>query len=130
MSRKYIRTNCNHFPVTTTSNAFSWEILLPKKAIYQNEMKKVTGCAISCDHTFRVSKNIGMARPGNNDKFVELFKNLFIILNEEGKVVDWQLTKTTGFKGVTGVFLQNKTHLQRANKKFELICVNDCCKVR
>jgi len=69
-----------------------------KKAIYQNEMKKVTGCAISCDHTFRVSKNIGMVRPGNNNKLVEQFKNLFIILNEDRKVVDWQLTKTTAFK--------------------------------
>jgi len=61
-------------------------------------MKKVTGCAISCDHTFRVSKNIGMVRPGNNNKLVEQFKNLFIILNEDRKVVDWQLTKTTAFK--------------------------------
>lgn len=101
-----------------------------KKAIYQNEMKKVTGCAISCDHTFRVSKNIGMVRPGNNDKFVEQFKNLFIILNEDGKVVDWQLTKTTAFKELRGVFLRYKTRLQRANKKLELICVDDCCKVR
>lgn len=101
-----------------------------KKAIYQNEMKKVTGCAISCDHTFRVSKNIGMVRPGNNDKFVEQFKNLFIILNEDGKVVDWQLTKTTAFKELRGVFLWYKTRLQRANKKLELICIDDCCKVR
>lgn len=101
-----------------------------KKAIYQNEMKKVTGCAISCDHTFKVSKNIGMVRPGNDDKFVEQFKNLFIILNEDGKVVDWQLTKTTSFEELRDVFLRYKSRLQRANKKLELICVDDCCKVR
>lgn len=48
-------------------------------------MKKVTGLFISCDHTFKVSKNIGMVRPGNKDKFVTQFNNLYIILSEEEK---------------------------------------------
>lgn len=59
-----------------------------KKEACQNEMKKVVGSAISCDHTFRVSNNIGMVRPGNDDKFVAQFNNLFIMLNEDGIVAD------------------------------------------
>ena len=58
-----------------------------KKKVYQNEMKKVIGSAISCDHTFRVSNNIGMVRPGNDNKFVTQFNNLFIMLNEKGKLL-------------------------------------------
>ena len=61
-----------------------------------------------------------MVRPGNTDKFVEQSKNLFIILNEEGKVGVWHLTKTTTFDWLRGVFLRYKTCLQRANKKLEL----------
>ena len=101
-----------------------------KKEVYQNEMKKVIGSAISCDHTFRVSNNIGMVRPGNDNKFVTQFNNLFIVLNEEGKVVDWRLTKTTAFEEIRDVLQQYKLRLEKANKKLELICVDDCCKVR
>ena len=101
-----------------------------KKEVYQNEMKKVIGSAISCDHTFRVSNNIGMVRPGNDDKFVTQFNNLFIVLNEEGKVADWRLTKTTAFEEIRDVLQQYKLRLEKANKKLELICVDDCCKVR
>ena len=34
-----------------------------KQYVYQSEMNKVTGLAISCDHTFKVIKNIGVVRP-------------------------------------------------------------------
>ena len=101
-----------------------------KKEVYQNEMKKVIGSAISCDHTFRVSNNIGMVRPGNDNKFVTQFNNLFIVLNEEGKVADWRLTKTIAFKEIRDVLQQYKLRLGKASKKLELICVDDCCKVR
>ena len=72
-------------------------------------------------------KNIGKFRPGKGNKFVEQLKNLFIILNKEGKVVGWQLTKTTAFIELRDVFLWYKTHVQRANKKLKPICVDDCC---
>ena len=101
-----------------------------KRETYQNEMKKVTGSFISCDHTFKVSKNIGMVRPGSKDKFVTQFNNLYIVLNEEGKIVDWRLTKTTSFEEIREVLQHYKSRLEQANKKLELICVDDCCKVR
>ena len=101
-----------------------------KRDTYQNEMKKVTGSFISCDHTFKVSKNIGMVRPGNEDKFVTQFNNLYVVLNEEGKIIDWRLTKTTSFEEIREVLQKYKSRLDQANKKLELICVDDCCKVR
>ena len=45
-------------------------------------MNKVTGLAISCDHTFKVSKNVGVLRPAQYEKFITQFKNLYIIMNE------------------------------------------------
>ena len=101
-----------------------------KKEVCQNEMKKVVGSAISCVHTFRVSNNIGMVRPGNDNKFVTQFNNLLIVLNEEGKVADWRLTKTTAFEEIRDVLQQYKLRLGKASKKLELICVDDCCKVQ
>ena len=41
-----------------------------KQYVYQSEMKKVTGLAISCDHTFKVSKNVGVLRPVQYKKFM------------------------------------------------------------
>ena len=71
-----------------------------------------------------------MVRPGKEDKFVPQFNNLYIVLNEEGKIVDWRLTKTTSFEEITEVLQQCQSCLMQANKKLELICVDDCCKVQ
>ena len=66
----------------------------------------------------------------SEDKFVTQFNNLYIVLNEEGKIVDWRLTKTTSFEEIREVLQHYKSRLEQANKKLELICVDDCCKVR
>ena len=79
-----------------------------KKEARQNEMKKVVGSAISCDHTFRVSNNIGMVRPGNDDKLVAQYNNPFIKLNEDGIVANWRLTKTSSFEEIRAVLCQYK----------------------
>ena len=71
-------------------------------------MKKVVGSAILCDHTFRVSYNIGMVRPGNDDKLVARFNNLFIMLNEDEIVANWRLTKTSSFEEIRDVLCQYK----------------------
>ena len=93
-------------------------------------MNKVTGLAISCDHTFKVSKNVGVVRPGQDEKFITQFKNLYIIMNEEGKIVNWRLTKSTSFEEIQEVLEGYKARLGKQNKNLELICVDDCCKVR
>ena len=100
-----------------------------KRPVYQAEMNKVTGLAISCDHTFKVSKNIGIVRPGVDQKFVTQFNNLYIIMNEEGKIIDWRLTKSTSFEEVREVLEKYNLRLGKENKALQLICVDDCCKV-
>jgi len=46
------------------------------------------------------------------------------------KIVDWRLTKTSSFEEIREVLLKYKSRLEQANKKLELICVDDCCKVQ
>ena len=49
---------------------------------------------LSCDHTFKVSANIGFWHKG---VWVKQYDSLFCVLNEHGQVVAWQLTKGTSF---------------------------------
>ena len=57
-----------------------------------------TRCRIlSCDHTFKVSKHIGIIR-GSDSVFVPQFQNLYVGLNENGEVVMWRLTTSTSCK--------------------------------
>ena len=49
---------------------------------------------LSCDHTFKVSANVGFWRKG---VWVKQYDSLFCVLNECGQVVAWQLTKGTSF---------------------------------
>lgn len=58
-------------------------------------MKKVSATALSCDHTFKMSRNIGVVRE-EDSKFVTQFHQLFIALNENGEVLAWRLTKSPG----------------------------------
>lgn len=76
-----------------------------KRELYQAKMNKVKGLAISCDHTFKVSKNIGIVRPGQDQRFVTQFNNLYIIVNEEGRIVNWRLIKSTSFEEIREIFL-------------------------
>lgn len=58
------------------------------KNFYVNKMQNISATRISCDHTFRISRNIGVVSEGEKSKFVTLFKNVFIVLNEDGEIVD------------------------------------------
>ena len=53
------------------------------------------GETISFDHTFKVASNIGYNR--EDGTWVSQYDGLFIVLNKDGKIVTWQLTKETSF---------------------------------
>ena len=58
------------------------------KKRYENNMQKHTGEILSCDHTFRTSKHIGVTR--DDGKFVGQFKNVFLGVNENGEVMIYE----------------------------------------
>ena len=100
-----------------------------KKHLYQMDMDGVTATALSCDHTFKISRNIGLVREDDN-KFINQFDQLFIALNEKGEVLAWKLTKSTAFSEIEDILNDVKSRLVRLNSKLDVICVDDCCHVR
>ena len=50
----------------------------------------------SLDHTFRCVSNIGMVRPADNH-WVKQYSRLLCILNGDGEVLSWKLTKSLSF---------------------------------
>lgn len=110
-------------------NIFLEQFKLDKDA-YIEEMQTVTGTAIACDHTFKVSRNIGVVKEGQEDSFLKQFSNLYIVLNEHGEIFDWRLTKTTAFDEIEELLIDLRDRQSKRNLSIETICIDDCCKNR
>ena len=98
-------------------------------SIFENEILKTQCSILTCDHTFKVSKHIGVKR-GEDSAFVNQFENLFIGLNENGEVVAWRLTKSTSFREVQDTLTELKNRLSASGKLLNMVVVDDCCSVR
>ena len=99
------------------------------ETLFQNKMGTVPCSILSCDHTFKVSKHIGIMRNSDN-KFVTQFNNIFIGVNENGQAVTWRLTKSTAFDQVEGLLRDLKSKLDARGQSLSMIIVDDCCSVR
>ena len=110
-------------------NIFLEQFKLDKDA-YITEMQTITGTAIACDHTFKVSRNIGVVKEGQEDNFLKQFSNLYIVLNEHGEIFDWRLTKTTAFDEIEELLIDLRERQSKRNLTIETICIDDCCKNR
>lgn len=97
--------------------------------LYEECMNRLTAKVITCDHTFKISRNIGIVRETDN-KFVPQYKQVFIALNEQGEVLGWRLTKTTSFSEIEDLLQGIKKRLERNVENLNMICVDDCCHVR
>lgn len=70
---------------------------LENEQMYIHEMLSIPiGESISFDHTFKVAANIGYLR--EDGKWITEYDGLFLVLNSNGQVVAWQLTKTTSIQ--------------------------------
>ena len=98
-------------------------------SIFENEILKTQCSILTCDHTFKVSKHIGVKR-GEDSAFVNQFENLFIGLNENGEVVAWRLTESTSFREVQDTLTELKNRLSASGKLLNMVVVDDCCSVR
>lgn len=97
--------------------------------LYLNEMEQLcVSNSISFDHTFKVSANIGYCR---EDKvWVSQYNSMFIVMNSEGKVLTWQLTKTTSFEEVRTILEDLHARFQAQKQQIKVVYVDDCCKLR
>ena len=93
-------------------------------------MATLSVSSLSCDHTFKISRNVGLVRETDNT-FVAQFNQLFISLNEIGQVVAWRLTKSTTFSEIEDLLVDlQKRNSLAGNTVDLLVCVDDCCRVR
>ena len=95
------------------------------KFVYDKEMASLTVSSLSCDHTFKISRNVGLVRETDNT-FVTQFNQLFISLNEIGQVVAWRLTKSTTFSEIEDLLVDLHKRNSLAGNTVDLVCVYDC----
>jgi len=96
------------------------------RPFYEHEMSRLSASTISCDHTFKVSRNI-VAFRNVDSQFVNQFNNLFIVLNEKKEVIEWRLTKSCAFEEIKDL-LENL--FCRPGVQLKCIYLDDCCKMR
>ena len=96
-----------------------------KEYLYAQRMTQIT-CEewLSCDHTFKVSANIGF---WFNKKWIKLYDTLFIVLNEDGVVLSWKLSKGTKFSSVENSLQLLQDRLHKQGKNPTLFLLDNCC---
>ena len=101
---------------------------LKKEHLYTKRMCQMTAEKwLSCDHTFKVSANIGF---WFNKRWLKLYDTLFIVLNEEGIVLSWKLCKGTKFSSVENVLKLLKERLDRQGENPTIFMLDNCCSWR
>lgn len=92
------------------------------KDYFFSEMYKLKAEYLSCDHTFRLASHIGVYR---NGKWVPQYDSLFIMQNEIGQILFWQLTMGTAYASVhDGIEILKQRHI---DKEIKMIMVDNCC---
>ena len=85
-----------------------------KEQLYTNKMGALTSNSdtiwLSCDHTFASVSNVGSIRP-EDGKWITQYNGLFCVLNPEGQVLTWKLTRSLSFDHI-------KEQLERLNERF------------
>ena len=107
------------------SKCFLTEFLKHEQLYLKDMTSKPVGGSISFDHTFKVATNIGYLR--EDGRWISEYDGLFIVLNEQGKVLSWQLTKGTAFAHVKTLL---SDLLERPQQRIHTVYVDDCCKLR
>ena len=102
---------------------------IEKECYYVSEMTQLTSDVwISCDHTFKVASNIGYLREDN--KWVQQYNAVFLVLNNEGKVISWQFTNGTSFCYIQTLLKNLKQRFERLGTTIQKITIDNCCQWR
>ena len=78
--------------------------------------------------TLKVTTNLGYLRP--DGKWVSLYSSLFIVLNNIGQVIAWQLTQTTSISETGDLLSSLVERLHNKEAQFTAVYVDNCCTVR
>lgn len=89
----------------------------------------LTNCWLSCDHTFKSVCNVGTVRQADN-KWIKRYAGLFCVLNADGQVLSWQMTKSLTFENVEDKLPALQRRLQKQDKQVKEFFVDTCCSLR
>ena len=67
------------------------------KDLMFHDMGELTSEVINCDHTFKFATHIGIHKHG---KWAPQYDSLFVMQDEVGQVLFWQLTMGTGYGSI------------------------------
>lgn len=98
-----------------------------KEHLYARRMRQMTANSLSADHTFKVSANIGFWFRG---KWVQLYDSLFIVKNEIGIVLTWQLCKGASFQEVEDLLRRLQERLKNLRCPVNHFYIDNCCQWR
>ena len=93
---------------------------------YTSAMSKISAKdLISFDHTFKVAANIGYLQ--SDGKWVTQYNSVFIVMNQDGQVMGWQFTKSTGMDELKQLFLGIINRITDFQKL--VILADNCCNI-
>jgi hypothetical protein len=98
------------------------------EATTMKQFESTTAKWISCDHTFKTASNVGYRR--EDGKWIKQYKAVFCILNEIGRVMQWQFTSSDGFSEVRAMFESLRERFRKSGCQLSGIFVDNCCKWR
>jgi hypothetical protein len=81
---------------------------------------------LSCDHTFKSIANIGVLRDADR-KWVKQYSGLFCVLNQDGEVLTWKLTKSLKFASVEEQLICLQQRLLKQGKCVHEFYIDNCC---
>jgi len=84
---------------------------------------------LSCDHTFKSVGNVGTVRAADNH-WIKQYAGLFCVMNADGQVLSWKLTKTLTFEDIQDRLLALRERLQKHGEQVEQFFVDTCCSLR
>ncbi len=100
-----------------------------KEELFNDHMRSIVSNGwISIDHTFKVASNIGYFR--SDQKWVTQYSSVFIIMNEEGEVLSWQLTKTETTSEVKELLESLLSRFRQKEALVHSIILDNCCQWR
>lgn len=116
------------FPSTDTIETIFLETVTGYLPFYCQQMREIGANVISLDHTFKISKNIGYKR-SSDGKWINQYGCAFIVMNEKGQVVCWQLTNSEGFSQIKTQLINLRDRLADQGSVLDRVMVDNCCKL-
>lgn len=97
------------------------------KPYYHQRMSEISAEVLLIGHFFKLNPQIGTLG-ADGKKWVSMYNNIFVVMNEKGQVIAWQATKGTCIEDAS-LLLQNvHLRLKKHGVEIRLILMAECCK--